>query len=256
MAECARRSWRLGLLCGIAGAAAACLPHAGFETGRVTPAGSTAIVAGGGVAATVGKRHDYRLENAAGQVAAAGSQHQPYLPVEAVVLGRVSRGLVTGLELDASGWNPLLLPPIGLGGALGLKGQLVGGRDGAFAVAVGVRAGGFVNIFGTSGNSRFTSLGFVEGRAAISVDLARGVALSLVPLYQLEAVYDRLIDAQQDPPSVYRASGMRAIYGVSTGVAAGTSTTWFLDLASAFAPRTADDPAFSRWTIGIARRLW
>lgn len=246
---------RWGILAGIV--AGGCAPHAGFETARVAPAGTTHLTAGGSASASFGRRHDYALESRAGEVSTAGNQHQPNQRVEAVLLGRAARGLVRGLELDVTGWNPLLLPPLGLGGAVGLKAQLVGGDGGPLGVALGGRAGGFAHILGESGNSRSTLLGLLEARAVISAELGGGISVSLVPHLQLEAVHDRLSDSDAGtaPAVIYSADSARAIYGVSLGLAGGASDRWFIDLAAAFAARSSEDPAFSRWTVGLARRI-
>ena len=239
--------------CALAAAlVAGCLPPPGLETARVVPRRKVELVGGAEVAMTTGTRHSYRLVDRGGELA---SVDDPDLPREkAEVSGgvRAAFGVLPHLELELSGWNPLI-PPIGVGAAAGPKVQLLGGAHGRLAVAVGARAGGYAQILGESGNQRWVTLGMVEGRALASVHLAHTAALIAAARYRFEAVHDELEDSFDDRGTIdYGGGSSRWIPGLTLGA---TYDGIYLHLDGSYGREAGDDPEFFRFGVSAGGRF-
>lgn len=230
------------------------MPHGGFETARVAPPGQAQLTAGGEASVTTGKRTVYQLKDGAGETTDASNQHQPYYPIEVALVGRYARGIVPRVELDASAWNPFILPPLGVGAAAGFKVQLVGGQSGPLALALGGRVGGFAHVFGAEDNQRSNLLGQVEARLVASYHPRDTIAVCVIPAYRYQAMRDRLSDNQDSDPGQYTATEQRAFGQLTIGLALGRASTWFIDLSAGFAPDSQSDPDFLQGTVGLARR--
>lgn len=236
-----------------AAALAACLPPAGLETARVGPRGTRSLLLGGEVANTHGKRHDYHLRDRAGNLTDHGNQELPLAAGEASLVGRAAITALPRVQIEVSGWNPFIMPPVGVGGATGVKVQLLGGDAGRFAVALGGRAGGFLHAFGESGNSSKVALGFLEARAVSSLHLWTDFAVVLSPRVRFEALHETFTDSfQMDAAIDYRGGSSRTIPGAVLGV---ELRSWFFDVDLSGAPRSGDDPDFVRIGFAIGQRL-
>jgi hypothetical protein len=242
-----------GVVVAAAALAAGCLPPAGLETARVAPRGTRALTVGGEVATTSGKRHDYHLRDRAGNASDVDNQHQPWFAGEASVVGRASMTVLPRVELELSGWNPLLFPPVGVGAGAGARMQLLGGDTGPFALALGARGGGFVHAFGESGNSRKTAIGLLEARAVASFHPWTELAVVLSPRIRFEAMHETFSDSFGEDSTIdYTGGSSRAVPGAVLGLAL---RSYFFDVDVSGAPRGGDDPGFVRAGVAIGRRL-